>query len=325
MKAMVQDTYGSSEVMQLREIAKPVPGHDEVLIRVHAAGLHVGDWHLMSGLPYLMRLGTGFRGPKNPVRGMDVAGRVEAVGPGVTELQPGDEVFGTCSGALAEYACARKDGLVRKPSSLSFEQAAAIPNSAVTALRALREQGRVAQGQKVLIIGAGGAVGLFAVQLAKAFGAHVTGVCSTGKVELVRSVGADEVIDYTQRDFAASGVKYDLILDTGGNRGLSVLRGALTPRGTLVIVGGEGAGRWFGGIDRQLRAMMISPFIGQRLRTLVAIPRRVDLVVLSELIEAGKLRPIVDRTFPLSEGRAALRYLEQGQARGKIVVTGAAA
>jgi NADPH:quinone reductase-like Zn-dependent oxidoreductase len=325
MKAIVQDTYGSSDVLHLRDIDKPVAGEGEVLLRVHATALHIGDWHLMTGLPYLLRLGFGLRGPKTSVRGMDVAGRVEAVGKGVTKLQPGDEVFGTCEGSLAEYACAREDKLLHKPSNLTFEQAAAVPTSAATALQALRDQGQVQPGQKVLIIGAAGGVGLFAVQLAKALGAHVTGVCSTTKVELVRSMGADDVIDYTRQDFAELGQRYDLILDTAGNRELSLLRRALTPKGTLVLIGGEEGGRWFGGNDRQLRALMLAPFVSHKLRGLVALARKQDLEVLKEFIEAGKITPVIDRTFPLSEGREAVRYLEEGHARGKIVVTSAAA
>jgi NADPH:quinone reductase-like Zn-dependent oxidoreductase len=325
MKAIVQDTYGSSDVLHLRDIDKPVAGEGEVLLRVHATALHIGDWHLMTGLPYLLRLGFGLRGPKTSVRGMDVAGRVEAVGKGVTKFQPGDEVFGTCEGSLAEYACAREDKLLHKPSNLTFEQAAAVPTSAATALQALRDQGQVQPGQKVLIIGAAGGVGLFAVQLAKALGAHVTGVCSTTKVELVRSMGADDVIDYTRQDFAELGQRYDLILDTAGNRELSLLRRALTPKGTLVLIGGEEGGRWFGGNDRQLRALMLAPFVSHKLRGLVALARKQDLEVLKEFIEAGKITPVIDRTFPLSEGREAVRYLEEGHARGKIVVTSAAA
>lgn len=325
MKALVQDTYGASEVLQLRDIDPPVVRENEVLVRVHAAALHIGDWHLMTGQPYLLRLGFGLRGPRTAVRGMDVSGRIEAVGEGVTGLRPGDEVFGTCDGALAEYARARQDTLLHKPSSLTFEQAAAVPTSAATALQALREQGRVQPGQRVLVIGAAGGVGLYAVQLAKAFGAHVTGVCSSTKVELVRSVGADEVIDYTRQDFAELGQRYDLILDTAGNRALSLLRRALTPRGTLVIVGGENGGRWLGGVERALGALMLAPFVSHRLRGLVALTRRQDLELLKELIEAGKVRPVIDRTFPLREGREAVRFLEEGRARGKVVVTASAA
>ncbi|RKH48170.1 NAD(P)-dependent alcohol dehydrogenase [Corallococcus sicarius] len=321
MKALVQDRYGSSEVLHLRDIDVPRVGENDVLLRVHAAALHMGDWHLMTGLPYLVRLGFGLRGPKIAVRGMDVAGRVEAVGKGVTEFQPGDEVFGVCDGALAEYACARKDKLLRKPSNLTFEQAAAVPTSASTALQALRDSGGLQPGQKVLIIGAGGGVGLFAVQLARALGAHVTGVCSTTKVDWVRSLGADDVIDYTRQDFTALAQRYDLILDTAGNRPLSLLRRALTPQGTLVLVGGEEGGRWFGGNERQLQALALSPFVSHKLRGLLALARKEDLAFLKELIEAGKLMPVIDKTFPLREGREAVHYLEGGRTRGKVVVT----
>ena len=321
MKALVQDRYGSSEVLHLRDIDAPRVGENDVLLRVRAAALHMGDWHLMTGLPYLVRLGFGLRGPKPAVRGMDVAGRVEAVGKGVTEFQPGDEVFGVCTGALAEYACAHKDKLLRKPSNLTFEQAAAVPTSASTALQALRDSGGLQPGQKVLIIGAGGGVGLFAVQLARALGAHVTGVCSTTKVDWVRSLGADDVIDYTRQDFTALAQRYDLILDTAGNRPLSLLRRALTPQGTLVLVGGEEGGRWFGGNERQLQALALSPFVRHKLRGLLALARKEDLVFLKELIEAGKLMPVIDKTFPLREGREAVHYLEGGRARGKVVVT----
>jgi NADPH:quinone reductase-like Zn-dependent oxidoreductase len=325
MKAIVQDTYGSSDVLSLRDIATPEVGEKEVLLRVHASALHIGDWHLMTGLPYLLRLGFGLRGPRTSVRGMDVAGTVEAVGKGVTEFQPGDAVFGVCDGALAEYARARVDRILHKPSNLTFEQAAAVPTSATTALQALREQGQVQPGQKVLVIGAGGGVGLFAVQLAKVFGAHVTGVCSTKKMELVRSIGADEVIDYTRQDFSEQGGRYDLILDTAGNRELSLLRRALAPQGTLVLVGGEAGGRWFGGLERNLQALMLAPLVNQKLRGLVALTRKQDLVVLKELIEAGKVTPVIDREFPLSQGREAVRYFEEGRARGKVVVTSAVA
>jgi NADPH:quinone reductase-like Zn-dependent oxidoreductase len=252
---------------------------------------------------------------------MDVAGTVEAVGTQVTRFQPGDAVFGWCDGSFAEYACAPQDQLAAKPANLSFEQAAAVPTSAFAALQGLRDSGQVQPGQTVLIIGAAGAVGLFAVQLAKAFGAQVTGVASTPQVELVRSIGADEVIDYTRADITDGTRQWDLILDTAGHRSLSQLRRALTPKGTLVIVGSEGRGRWLGGFDRSLRAPMLSRFVGQRLRMLASKPRQDDLVVLGELIEAGKLTPVIDRTYPLSEVPEAIRQLEQGHARGKLVIT----
>jgi NADPH:quinone reductase-like Zn-dependent oxidoreductase len=322
MKAIVQDRYGSPDVLELSEIDKPLVGDDEVLVRVHAAGVDQGVWHEMAGLPYLFRIaGIGVRAPKNPVLGHDAAGRVEAVGENVTALQPGDEVFGTCRGSFAEYASARADRLVPKPAKLSFEQAAAVPTSGATALQALRGKGRVRPGQRVLIIGAGGGVGTFAVQLAKAFGAEVTGVCSTAKSELVRSIGADHVIDYTREDFADGRTRYDVTLDIAGNRSLSYLRRALAREGTLVIVGGEGGGRWFGGIDRQLKAQVLSLFVRQRLGTLIATARKDDLEELHELLEAGTVTPVIDRTFPLSEVPEAIRYLRDGRARGKVVIT----
>ncbi|MGH8828048.1 MAG: NAD(P)-dependent alcohol dehydrogenase [Jiangellaceae bacterium] len=322
MKAIVQDAYGSADVLELRDIGKPEIGDDEVLVRVSAAGVDRGVWHLMTGQAYLIRLaGYGFRRPKNPVRGSEVAGRVEAIGKDVTRFRPGDEVMGTCEGSFAEYARAREDKLAPKPANLTFEQAAAVPISASTALQAVRDQGQVQPGQKVLVIGASGGVGTYAVQLAKAFGAEVTGVCSTAKVDLVRSIGADHVIDYTRDDFAETGQRYDVILDIGGNRSLSHLRRALIREGTLVLVGGEGGGRWIGGMDRQVRALAISPFVPQRLRMFIAREHYEELLFLTELIEAGKITPVIDRTYPLSEVPEAIRYLQAGQARGKVVIT----
>jgi NADPH:quinone reductase-like Zn-dependent oxidoreductase len=322
MKAIVQDTYGSLDVLELREIEKPEIEGDEVLLRVHAAGVDRGVWHLMTGLPYLVRIaGYGLRVPKNPVLGMDLAGVVEAVGKNVTRFQPGDEVFGIGKGSFAEYARAREDKLAPKPANLTFEQAAVVAISGLTALQALRDHGRIEPGQKVLIIGASGGVGTFAVQIAKAFGAHATGVCSTAKVETVRSIGADHVIDYTREDFAKGEQRYDLILDIGGNSTLARLRRTLTPEGTLVIVGGEGGGRWLGGIDRQLRAMMLSPFVGQKLGTFISKENREDMLALKELIESGKLTPVIDRTYPLAEVPEAIRYLQEGHAQGKVVIT----
>jgi NADPH:quinone reductase-like Zn-dependent oxidoreductase len=322
MQAVVQDTYGAADVLELRDIDKPVVGDEDLLVRVHAAGVDPGVWHLMTGLPYLVRvIGYGLRKPKVGVRGRDVAGRVEAVGKNVTRFHPGEEVFGICEGSFAEYVRARADKLALKPANLTFEQAAAVPISALTALQAIRDKGTVQPGQKVLIIGAAGGVGSFAVQLAKAFGAEVTGVCSTTKVDLVRSIGADRVVDYTREDFADGVQRYDLILDTAGRRSLSHLRRALTPRGTLVIVGGEGGGRWLGGFDRQiLRAPILSPLVSQTLRPLTSKERSEDLVVLKELIEAGKVTPVIDKTYPLSEVPEAIRHLEEGHARGKIVI-----
>lgn len=321
MKAIVQDTYGSADVLELRDVDKPAVGHGEVLLRVHAAGVNPGVWHAMTGRPNVMRLmGFGLRRPAVRIRGTDVAGRVEAVGKGVAGLQPGDDVFGECQGSFAEYACAPERKLVRKPAQLTFQQAAAIPDSGVTALQALRNMGRVTPGQKVLIIGAAGGIGTFAVQIAKALGAEVTGVCSTTKTDLVRSIGADRAIDYTREDFAGGRARYDVILDTAGNRSISHLRRALAPRGTLVIVGGEGGGRWFG-LGRQLRASLLSPFVGQNLRSLFSMDHpNADLQFLKELVETGKLLPVIDRTFALSEVPEAIRYWEAGHARGKIVI-----
>jgi NADPH:quinone reductase-like Zn-dependent oxidoreductase len=322
MKAIVQDQYGSADVLQLQDIDKPEVGLDNVLLRVHAAGVHIGDWHLMSGEPYLMRIiGFGFRGPKARVRGMDVAGIVEAVGQNVTRFQAGDEVFGTCDGSFAEYALAREDMLALKPASLTFEQAAAVPTSAFTALQALRTGG-IKSGQKVLIVGASGGVGLFAVQIAKSFGAEVTGVCSTAKVDIVRGVGADHVIDYTKEDFinTRSGPRYDLVLDMGGNRSLSQLRRALTPHGTLVLVGGEGGDRWIG-IGRSLQALVVSPFVSHNLRPVSSKPNKTDLQILKELIDSGKLTPVIDRRYLLSEVPDAIRYLHERRAHGKLVIS----
>jgi len=324
MKAIVQDSYGTADVLELEDIDKPMAGSGDVLIRVHAASAHIGDWHIMTGLPYLIRVvvpDLGLRAPKAGVRGLDVAGRVEAIGKDVTRFQPGDEVFGICAGSFAEYATARTDKIAPKPVNLTFEQSATVPTTGSTALQALRDKGQVQPGQKVLIIGAAGGVGTFAVQIAKAFGAHVTGVCSTSKVDLVRSIGADDVIDYTRDDFAEMGRRYDLILDIAGRRSVSHLRRALAPRGTLVIVGGEGGGRWFGGIDRQLRAQMLSPFVSQKLGTFVAKQNSENLIALKELIEAGKVMPVIDRTYPLSDVPEAMRYMEAGHARGKVVIT----
>ena len=321
MKAIVHDTYGSPDVLKLRDIDMPRVGDRDVLVRIHAAGVNMGVWHRMTGQPYLMRImGAGLLKPKNRVAGEDVAGRVEAVGKDVTQFQPGNEVFGTCNGSFAEYACAREDKFVPKPANLTFAQAA-VRDSAVTALEGLRDAGKVRPGQKVLIIGAAGGVGTFAVQIAKAFGAEVTGVCSTTKTDLVRSIGADYAIDYTQEDFADGRQRYDVILDTAGNRSLSHLRRALTRQGTLVIIGGEGGGRWFG-VGRQLRALMLSPFVRQQLCSLFSMERsKEDLQFLIELIESGKVTPVIDRTHPLSEVPEAIRYLEEGHARGKVVIT----
>lgn len=321
MKAIVQDTYGSPDVLKLADINKPEPGDNEVLVRVRAAGVDRGVWHLVTGLPYLARLAFGFRAPKTPVPGMDLAGVVEAVGKDVSRFAPGDEVFGVGKGTFAEYALARDDKLAPKPANLTFEQAAVVAISGLTALQGLRDHGRIEPGQEVLIVGASGGVGTFAVQIARAYGAHVTGVCSTTKVDMVRSIGADHVIDYTKEDFADSGRRWDVILDIGGNSSLSRLRRALTLKGTLVLVGGEGGGRWLGVVDRLLRAHLLSPFVSQKLGTFISSENREDLIVLTEFIESGKLTPVIDRTYPLAEVPEALRYLEEGRAQGKVVIT----
>jgi NADPH:quinone reductase-like Zn-dependent oxidoreductase len=275
----------------------------------------------MTGEPRLMCLmGFGFRAPKARVRGMDVAGIVESVGKNVTQFQSGDAVFGICDGSFAEYASARAGKLAPKPTNLTFEQAAAVPTSASTALQALRGPGQVQPGQTVLINGASGGIGLFAVQIAKSFGAEVTGVCSTTKMDLVQVIGADHVIDYTKEDFTRSAQRYDLIVDMVGNRSLSQLRQALTPRGTLVLVGGEGGDRWIGALSRSLTALVVSPFVSQRLRPVLGAANAHDLGFLKELIEGGKVRPVIDRTFPLSEASNAIRYLNEGHARGRVVI-----
>jgi NADPH:quinone reductase-like Zn-dependent oxidoreductase len=322
MKAIVQDVYGEADVLRLQEIDRPEPGADEVLLRVHAAGVDRGVWHIMTGLPYPLRLaGYGLRVPKDRVRGREVAGRVEAVGENVTTLKPGEDVYGIAEGSFAEYAVGRASKLALKPTNLTFAQAAATTISALTALQAVRDGGQVASGQKVLIIGASGGVGTFAVQIAKAFGAEATGVASTAKLALVRSAGADHVIDYTRQDITTDGKRYDVIIDIGGHRTLRHLRRALTRTGTLVIVGGETGGRILGGFDRSLRAPILSRFIGPTLRALTASENTADLVVLAELVEAGKLTPVIDRTYPLGEAPAAIQHLVDGLARGKIVVT----
>ncbi len=321
MRAIVQDAYGSTEVLRLAEIDKPDIMANEVLVKVRAAGMDRGTWHFMTGQPYLFRImGSGLLRPKNRVPGLDVAGTVVAVGSDVTRFQAGDEVFGISRGSFAEYAAAREDKLVHKPAGLSFEQAAVVPVSGLAAIQGLRDAGRVEAGHKVLIIGASGGVGTYAVQLAKAFGAEVTGVCSTAKVELVRSIGANHVIDYTRVDFADGVKRYDLILDIGGNSRLSRLRRALDPKGTLVILGGEGGGKWTG-IGRQIRALALSPFLRQRLTTFVSKHRQVDLEALSQLIETGQVAPIVGQTYPLAEVPDAMRHLEGGHAGGKIAIT----
>ncbi|SFK54739.1 NAD(P)-dependent alcohol dehydrogenase [Geodermatophilus ruber] len=321
MKAIVQDRYGTADALELRDVDVPEPRKGEVLVRVRAAGVDPGVWHLSTGLPYAVRLGAGLRRPRRRIPGMDLAGVVEAVGPGGARFRPGDEVFGTGSGSFAEYAVASAATLARKPTILSFEEAATVPVSGQTALEAVRRVGRVRPGQRVLVVGAGGGVGSFAVQLAAAAGASVTGVCSTGKLELVRSLGAVDVVDYTREGIADRGRIFDVVVDTAGNRSLAELRGVLVPRGTLVLVGGEGSdGKWLQGFDRQLRALLLSPFAGARLVPLLSRSSTAGLEALTELIEAGRVRPVVDRRYPLAAAADAVDHVGSGHARGKAVV-----
>jgi NADPH:quinone reductase-like Zn-dependent oxidoreductase len=321
MKAITQDTYGSTDVLEFMDVEAPKIGESDVLVEVKAAGVEIGTWHLMAGKPYLLRImGFGLRRPKVLVRGRDVAGVVEAVGTDVTRFEPGDEVFGTANGSFAEYASAPQERLALKPANLTFEQAAVVPISGGTALQGLRK-GNVQPGQKVLVVGASGGVGSFAVQIATALGAVVTGVSRTAKMDFVLSLGAVDVIDYTHQDFADGTRHWDLIIDTGGRRSLSDLRRALTPEGTLVIIGGEGGGNWFGGFDRNLRSGLASMFVSQRLTMLASKERGEDFDALRELIEAGKVTPVIDRTYPLIEAPEAIRYVAGGHARGKVVIT----
>jgi NADPH:quinone reductase-like Zn-dependent oxidoreductase len=323
MKAITQDRYGDADVLEFGDVEEPVVGEHDVLIRVRAAGSGPDVWHIMAGKPYMARPALGWGRPKVPIRGWDVAGTVEAVGAAVTEFRPGDEVMGTAErGSFAELTVAPADKLVRKPGRLTFEQAAAVPISGTTAIQALRDKGHVRPGQSVLVIGAGGGVGTFTVQIAKAMGATVTGVASTSKLDLVRSIGADDVIDYTREDFTDGVRRWDVIVDTAGRRPLRELRRALTPKGRLVVVGGDGGGSWTGGFFRgMLRGPIVSMFVGQTLGWLNAKATKEDLQALSELIEAGSLTPVVDRTFDLVEAADAVRYLAEGHPAGKIVVT----
>ncbi len=322
MQAVVHDSYGTADVLHAATLPLPQITADEVLVRVHAAGLDRGTWHVMTGKPYLMRIiGFGLRRPKDPVAGRSFAGTVSAVGASVTEFSVGDEVYGMARGTFAEHAAARPDQLAHKPANLSFEEAAVVPISAPTALQALTEAGHVEAGQHVLVLGASGGVGSFAVQLAKAYGAEVTAVCSTAKVDLVRALGADHVLDYTKDDFADGSSSYDLILDIGGNPALSRLRRALTPTGTAVIVGGEAGGSWTGGFGRTLRAPFVSMFLRQRLAMLASKERGSDLEVLNPLLESGAVAASIDRTYPLARVPEAMRHLESGRVRGKIAIS----
>ena len=324
MQAIVQRRYGTApeDVLRLEQIARPAMNDDEVLVRVRAAGVDRGTMHLMTGTPYLMRiLGFGLRGPKSPVPGWAVAGTVESVGTKVTGLEPGDEVFGTCRGSFAQYAATKTDWLAPKPASLTFEQAAAMPGSATTALQALRDKAKLRPGQHVLIIGASGGVGTFAVQLAKVFGAEVTGACRTGKTDLVRALGAAYVFDYAREDITAGRHRYDVIIDIAGNRRLAHLRRALAPRGTLVITGGEDGDALLGGIGRNLLAKLLSPFVSQKLIAFIARQRRSDLGTLRDMADSGAVTPAIDRSYPLSQAAAAIRHLAEGHARGKVVIS----
>jgi NADPH:quinone reductase-like Zn-dependent oxidoreductase len=320
MRAIVQDRYGPADVLELREIDRPEPRDGEVLVRVHAAGVGPDVWHLSEGVPYLARLEAGLRRPKRPVPGFDGAGLVEAVGADVTGFKPGDEVFGSCHGSFAEYARAKADTLAPKPANLTFEQAAAVPVSGVTALQAVRDKGRVEAGQRVLVIGASGGVGMYAVALATAYGAEVVGVCGPASADLVRSLGATDVIDYTREEVTDRPGGYDVIVDIAGKRPLSKLRRLLAPRGTLVLVGGEDGSKWFG-VGRTLHGALLSPFVRQRIRPFLAITRRPDLLVLKEMAEQGKITPVIDRTFPLEDAAAAVRHIKHGHPRGKVVLT----
>ena len=319
MTAIVQDRYGSADVLQLREIERPRPRADEVIVRVHAAGVDFGVWHLMEGMPYAVRLGTGLRRPRNPVRGLELAGVVAEVGAKVTAFAPGDEVFGTGQGSFAEYARASQSTLVHKPSNLGFEAAAVVPVSATTALVGVRAA-KVEAGQTVLITGAGGGVGSYAVQLARAMGAEVTGVCSTSKLDFVRALGAAHAIDYTREDITTGDRTYDAIIDLAGHRSVSTLRRALAPTGTLVILGGEGGGRWLG-MGRQVWSLIIGIATRQKFRSPLALVNQKDLRVLTEMLEAETLTPVVDRRYPLREVPAAVRALAAGHSRGKSVIT----
>lgn len=319
MKAIVHDRYGSFELLELRDIPKPEVGDDEVRAQVRAAGLHVGDCFSIRGAPFVMRFATGLLKPKHGVPGFDLAGQIEAVGKNVTRFQVGDEVFGACNGACAEFVCVQPGQLAHKPEKLSFEQAAALPTSALAALHALRDVGKVQPGQRVLINGASGGVGTFAVQIAKSFGAEVTGVCSTSNLELVRSLGVDHTVDYTREDFTLGEQRYDLIFDNVENRTLSDLRRVLTPKGMLILNSGTGA-RGMKMMVRLIKPLVLSPFASQDLRRYLSVPNHEDLAVLGELVEAGRLHPVIDRIYPLDQTAAALAYIERGHTRGKVII-----
>ena len=320
MQAIVYHRYGSPDVLRCEEIERPIPGDNEILIRVRAASVNPADWHFMRGLPYFLRIATGLRKPKNQRLGVDVAGQVEAVGRSVTQFKPGDTVFGTCKGAFAEYACTSEAALVMKPENVTFEQAASVPIAAVTALQGLRDKGQIQVGQTVLINGAAGGVGTFAVQIAKSFGAEVTGVCRTGNVEMVRSIGAERVIDYTKEDFTKSAQRYDVILDSVGNHSFSAYRRVLNPKGLCIVVGGP-SGRWMIALlARLIKALVLSRLGSKKLIMVLAKLSKEDLAIMCELMKTGKVTPVIDRRYRLSEVAAAIQYLEEGHARGKVVI-----
>jgi NADPH:quinone reductase-like Zn-dependent oxidoreductase len=321
MKAIVHRCYGGPDVLRLEDVAKPSAADNEVLVQVHAASVNPLDFHYLRGTPYIVRLDAGSGAPENPRLGVDFAGTVEAVGKNVTRFKPGDEVFGGKFGAFAEYVSVREDrALALKPANVTFAQAAAVPIAAVTALQALRDKGHIKPGQKVLINGASGGVGTFAVQIAKSFGADVTGVCSTRNLDMVRSIGADHVIDYSREDFTKSGQRYDLIVDTVGSHSLLEFRRALAPEGILVIVGGPINGNWIAPLIYPIKALLLSPFLSQKFKPLLAELNKEDMSILGDLMQAGKMTPVIDRSYGLSEVPAAIRYLEAGHARGKVVI-----
>ncbi len=324
MKAIVYCDYGTADVLRFEDIEKPTPADDEVLVRVRAAASNPFDWHFMRGTPYIMRLSAGLRKPKDIRLGVDFAGTVEAVGRNVTRFKPGDDVFGGRTGAFAEYVTVPEDrGVALKPANVTFEQAASVAIAAITALQALRDRARAQPGQRILINGASGGVGTFAVQIAKSFGAHVTGVCSTRNVEMVRSIGADQVIDYTRADYTRTGQRYDVILDNVGNRSLSDNRRALNPDGKYVLIGGGGPNdrKWIGPLPSLIKALVLSPFVSQEMGMFLSEMKQEDLAILGDLMQAGKVTPVIDRRYTLSEVPAAIRYLEQGRARGKVIIT----
>lgn len=321
MKAIVYRCYGGAEVLKLEQIAKPAPADDRVLVKVHAAAVNPLDWHYMQGKPYLIRPMAGVGKPDSILMGADFAGTVETVGKNVTRFKPGDDVFGDRDGAFGEYVSVRENGaMALKPGNMSMEQAAAVPIAGMTALQALRDKGKVQAGQKVLINGASGGVGTFAVQIAKSYGADVSGVCSTRNVEMVKSIGADHVIDYTKEDFTKGSARYDLIIDNVGNHTLSELRHVLTPKGALVSVGGPSDNRWLGPLATSIDAYFIAPFVDQKLVFILAQANQDDLNVLRDLMQAGKLTPVIDRRYKLAETAQAISYLEQGHARGKVII-----